>query len=376
MLAPEGELPVSLGVGQVAEHVGHGQALRARPLALAAHRAVVRPDLLPPGDELLRVQGRPGLRHRAQVLVELGHVGRAGDRGVDERVPERPLEGGEQPAARRELLARGHRLGPAPTRHHLHGHDADAGVVERLHEGVVALAHREVVGHEDDVHILLDGSGDDLGVASVAAHPGEADLPLLLRQPLRVEELVADLGRGLLAMEVPDVDVVGADLPEALLEVREGLLLRRPARLRGDEDLVPAPLEGRPHEPLVVAALVAAGGVEEVHAEIGGPLDDALVRGDHATEGDLGDLESRLAERALADDGQGGGRGGRHRRRRRLGSVERGVGRGGQREAAERGSRQELTARAGAGHGDTPPISSNRANCGPRGREPTMDRSL
>ena len=74
------------------------------------------------------------------------------------------------------------------------------------------------------------------------------------------------------------------------------------ARLRGDEDLVAPALEGRAHEALVVAALVAAGGVEEVHAEVGRPLDDALVGGDHAAEGDLGHLEAGLAELPLPDD--------------------------------------------------------------------------
>ena len=77
-----------------------------------------------------------------------------------------------------------------------------------------------------------------------------------------------------------------------------------PPGLRRDEDLVAPALEGRADEPLVVAALVAARGVEEVHAEVGGALDDALVRGDHAAEGDLGDLEAGLAELALADDGR------------------------------------------------------------------------
>ena len=218
---------------------------------------------------------------------------------------QRPLEGGEHPALRGQLLAHGHRLGPAPARHHLHGHDADAGVVERLHERVVAVAHREVVGHEDDVHLLLDGGGDDLGVPGVQAHAGEADLALLLRDALRVEELVGDA-------RPPPSCRGGTRCPRG--RCRAGVRLSSrwarasafvpAARLRRDVDLVAPALEGRADEALVVAALVAARGVEEVHAEVGGALDDALVRGDHAAEGHLGDLEAGLAELALADDGR------------------------------------------------------------------------
>ena len=97
---------------------------------------------------------------------------------------------------------------------------------ERLHERVVAIAHREVVGDEDDVQLLRDRGGDDLRVAGVQAHAGEADLALLLRDALRVEQFVGDV-RGLaLAVQVPDVDVVGAELLQALVEVRERVRLR------------------------------------------------------------------------------------------------------------------------------------------------------
>ena len=85
-------------------------------------------------------------------------------------------------------------------------------------------------------------------------------------------------------------------------------------RLRRDVELVAPTLEGRADEPLVVAALVAAGGVEEVHAEVGGALDHALVGRDHAAERDLGDLHAGLPELALLDHrGLAAG----HRRERR-----------------------------------------------------------
>ena len=129
------------------------------------------------------------------------------------------------------------------------------------------------------------------------------------------------------------------------------------ARLRRDVDLVAAALEGRADEPLVVAALVDAGGVEEVHAEVGGALDDALVGGDHAAEGDLGDLQARLAELALADDGRGGGRGRRRRAASGFGVSQRGVGRGGQGERGEGGRRRGT--RGGSG-GWTWSYSSDR----------------
>jgi len=56
----------------------------------------------------------------------------------------------------------------------------------------------------------------------VAAHAHEAGLALLLRRALRVEELVRQVRGRPLAVEVPDVDVVGAELAQALLEVLEG----------------------------------------------------------------------------------------------------------------------------------------------------------
>src|ERR1035441_1026005 len=51
---------------------------------------------------------------------------------------------------------------------------------------------------------------------------------------------------------------------------------------------------------LVVAALIAAGGVEISDADIGGALDHAGVGGDHATEAHAGDFQAGLAERAVA----------------------------------------------------------------------------
>ena len=259
------------------------------------------------------------------------------------------LRAGEHAALRRQLLAQSHGLRATAAGHHLHRDDTDARVVQRLHQRVVALGHREVVGDEHDVQLLRDRGGDHLRVARVQAHSGEADLARLLRHALRVEQLVRDV-RGLaLAVQVPDVDVVGAELLQALVELRERVRLVAGPALRRDVDLVAPALERRADQALVVAALVAARGVEEVDAEVGGPLDDALVGGDHAAEGHLADLHPGLPELALADHGRGGGR-----RRRGCGRRGRGLrdeagrlGGDGHRQTGD----QEAAAAAGRGHG-------------------------
>ena len=131
---PRRELPVALGVGQVAQHVGHRQALRARPLAAAAHRAVVGPD---PSSRATSFCSSAGVHGSAiarrfssswAMSVVLGIVvWTKGLRSVHLRAESIP------PFAASVSRA-ADRLGPAPAGHHLHGHDADAGVVERLHE--------------------------------------------------------------------------------------------------------------------------------------------------------------------------------------------------------------------------------------------------
>ena len=124
-------------------------------------------------------------------------------------------------------------------------------------------------------------------------------------------------------------------------------LVRAPG-LAGDEDVVAAALERRAHHALVVAALVAARGVEVVDAEVGGALDHAVVGGDHAAEADLGHLEARPSEPALANRRRRGRFGQCRPRYRRRGRV---AGRGhGHSASGERGGCQELTAGAAAGH--------------------------
>jgi hypothetical protein len=60
VFAAQGELSVAIGVHAVAQHILHRQAVPAASRALAAHVAVVRPDLLPALGQQLLVGRREG----------------------------------------------------------------------------------------------------------------------------------------------------------------------------------------------------------------------------------------------------------------------------------------------------------------------------
>ena len=82
-LAAQRELAVAIGIGEEAKHVRHRQALAALAVAFAAHTAVHRADVFQlqrPGSS--RRPRENGWRHGLEVLVELVHVGHAGDGGV------------------------------------------------------------------------------------------------------------------------------------------------------------------------------------------------------------------------------------------------------------------------------------------------------
>ena len=80
--------------------------------------------------------------------------------------------------------------------------------------------------------------------------------------------------------------------------------------LGGEDDLLAFCAEGGADHALVVAVLVAARGIEIIDAQIDGALDDAGVRGDHATEADGGDFEAGAAKGFIGElDGRVGGSG-------------------------------------------------------------------
>ena len=102
--------------------------------------------------------------------------------------------------------------------HDLHGDDAHAG----LSGGVDGLIHRgvhgKVVGGENDVEdALLDHPWDELRLAAVGADAGEAHFALLLGELLRFDMVVSDVGGAAPAVEIPDVDVIGVELAQALV---------------------------------------------------------------------------------------------------------------------------------------------------------------
>ncbi len=270
-----------------------------------------------------RLLGRSvGLGHGPEVLVQLLHVLHAGDGRVDVRVLEDPLERREHGAwllelrrrlgtgttgrgsrrgARRRSAGTGGRRARRPSveaaRHHLHADDPDAGLA-RLRDGLPhRLLHREVVHGEDDVHeALLRHQRDQLLVPLVRADAGEADLAPLLGDPLGLEQVVRHVGRRVLQVQVPDVDVVGAELPKARVQIGQRALLVAGDRLGGQDDVLPLALERRADHALVVAAHVDARRVEVVDADVRGTFDDAGVGSRHAAEAHGGDLEARLPE--------------------------------------------------------------------------------
>ena len=105
-LAAQGELAVAIRVGEEAQHVGHRQALAALAVALAAHAAVERARCAPVARPAVsRRAAAKGCAHGSEVLVELVHVGHAGNGGVDVRIAQHPLQR-RQHARRRASASR------------------------------------------------------------------------------------------------------------------------------------------------------------------------------------------------------------------------------------------------------------------------------
>jgi hypothetical protein len=122
----------------------------------------------------------------------------------------------------------------------------------------------------------------------VPGEPEEPHLPLLLRldrlgqrtpldDPVRVV-VVVDL------VELPQVEVVGAESPQTVLQVLAGSGRVAGAVLGHQEHVLPPPAVGQrtAHQFLAAAVVVVPGVVEEGEPAVGGPLDetDTLVVGE------------------------------------------------------------------------------------------------
>ena len=261
--------------------------------------------------EDLGVGWRIGLVHRLEIFVELIHVGDAGNGGGHAGLVHDPFERSEKRAGLGKLLCEGTAGFNAaePAGHDLHGHDAKAGLSGGVKGLVHGGIHGEVVSGENDVEdALLDHPWNELRLAAVGADAGEAHFALLFGILLHFKHVVSDVGGATLAVEIPDVDVIGVELVQALVEILEHARFIGRVRLRRKDDLLALSAEGRAHHALIVAVLVAAGSVEVVDAEVGGALDDAGVGGDHAAETDRGDLEAGAAEGLIGELDRGAGR--------------------------------------------------------------------
>jgi hypothetical protein len=307
----EAELAVVRRVHVEAQDVGHGQALCARAVAVAAHVAVVRAQRFQTGFEHLLVDGAERRGHGTEVLVELIHVGDAGDRRTDVGIAQHPFQRGQRAAFAVQDSLDALAIGIVPERavatgHHLHGDYAEACVGGELDGIVDGWSHGEVVGGEQDIEVILashDG-GHQLFLPTVGADAGETDFAGFLRDLLRFEEFVLEVLRFTLGVEVPDVHVVGADFAEAGVQIGEGLLFSWCGALGGEENLVAAGAQGSAHHALAIAALIAAGGIEIVDAKVGGAFDHRGIGRDHGAKGDGGYFEAGLAQHAVVEFGR------------------------------------------------------------------------
>ncbi len=109
--------------------------------------------------------------------------------------------------------------------HHLHGHHADAGLVQLIEGRAPLGGGGEVVLRLDHLELGFDDAIDD-GRQRVRAHADEPHLALLLGLALRLHQFVGDQLRGVLAVEQPHVHVVGVELLEAGIDLAPGYPLR------------------------------------------------------------------------------------------------------------------------------------------------------
>ena len=135
----------------------------------------------------------------------------------------------------------------------------------------------------------------------MGADADEADLALLLGELLGLDVIVVNVGGIAAAVQIPDVDVVGIELTQALIEMLHHAGFVGRVGLGGKDDLLAFGAERCADHALVVAVLIATRGVEVIDTEVGGARNDAGVGGDHAAKADGGDAEAGVAERLVAE---------------------------------------------------------------------------
>src|ERR1700674_3260813 len=325
---------------------------RSRLLLLAEAQQRVGPVGLGQGREVAVVEAERQGRHRVFEVLEPGS---ADDGGGDGRLMQQP---GEGDLGGTDAEAAGHRDDPL--------HDVEVRILVVQPLGVVvavraaglaqALAAAAIAGQEaagegtpwDDPESLLAAERQHLPLllaidqVVVVLHGDEAGPTMPVGEIERLGELpgvhargaevaglacphhvmerfqrLLDRRRGVPAMDLVEVDVVGAEAAQRAVDGVEDVFARQPAVIRtlahrkedlgGDDHLVALGevAERPPQHLLAGAARVHVGGVEEVHAHLERPADErpALLFRQHpvaplaaaiahATEAETGDLES------------------------------------------------------------------------------------
>ena len=100
-------------------------------------------------------------------------------------------------------------------------------------------------------------------------------------------------------MQIPDVDVIRVQFAQTLLQMLLHCRLVRRVRLGREHHLLPLGAQRRAHHPLVVAVRVAARGIEIIDPGIGGALNYAAIRSDHAAESHGSYLQPGLAQHLI-----------------------------------------------------------------------------
>jgi hypothetical protein len=208
----------------------------------------------------------------------------------------------------------------------LHGDDADAltcRVGDRFADRFLVVLEIVVGGQHDVVDAGVDRRADHVRLVAVGRGAEEARLALLFGLDQRFHDgLIGSHRRAVAAVEVEDVDVVGAQPLEAGLEQFEEALLGRrrgpcggfvredsvvaiagEVHLGGDGDRIPvaALLDDFADHLLALATQVAVGGVEVVETEVEGPVEELGVVGVHHPEADQRDLQTRSPEDPVLD---------------------------------------------------------------------------
>ena len=163
----------------------------------------------------------------------------------------------------------------------------------------------EVVGHEGRVEefvLVVDEAVDDFRLVAVGRDAEEADLPLLPEadQGLPCLGMVQAVRIGD-AVELDDVDVVGAQGLQAGLDVVRDRLsrFRGRLRLRGDIDLVAQAFKSPGDDLLVPSAHVAPRRIDVVDAVLEGHADHFRLGCQHGPEAHDRDFQPRPAERPV-----------------------------------------------------------------------------